>query len=100
MRIGYGKGPTKYGPGVDIKLTGDEVATAIDAYLVALGVHVDGPRTITVNGELCQVGRVYVDPVGFVITPKGQKFAGRGPSPQEVKLKRSTAARKKGGLKK
>lgn len=77
MKVKYGKGPTEYGPGVEIKLTGDEVAIAIDAYLVARGVHVSGPRTITVNGELCDVGRVYVDPSGFVIY-KGEKFLGRG----------------------
>jgi hypothetical protein len=79
MKIRYGNGPTKYGPGVDIHLSGDEVATAIFAWLVAKGVHVDGPRTVTVNGELCEAGRVYVDPSGFVITPHGRKLAGRGP---------------------
>lgn len=77
MKVRCGKGPTEYGPGVEIKLTGDEVATAIDAYLVARGVYVSGPRTITVNGELCDVGRVYVDPSGFVIY-KGEKVSGRG----------------------
>lgn len=76
MNITYGKGRTKYGPGVDIILTGDEVATAIDAYLVAHGVHVSGPRTVTVNGELCERGRVYVDPSEFVITPDGEKLSG------------------------
>ena len=79
MRIDYGNGPTHYGPGVDIQLTGDEVATAIDAYLVAHGVHVNGPRTVTVNGNLCELGSVYVDPSGFVITPDGDKFKGSGP---------------------
>lgn len=68
MKIKRGKGPTEYGPGVAIKLTGDEVATAIDAYLVAHNIHVVGPRTITVNGELCEKGKVYVDPCGQVIT--------------------------------
>jgi hypothetical protein len=53
MKIKKGKGKTEFGRGVDIKLTGDEVAAAIDAYLVARGVSVSGPRTITVNGELC-----------------------------------------------
>lgn len=77
MKVKYGKGPTEYGPGVEIKLTGDEVAIAIDAYLVSHGVHVSGPRTITVNGKLCDVGRVYVDPSGFVIY-KGEKLSGRG----------------------
>jgi len=67
MNIGYGGGLTNFGPGVSIDLTGDEVATAIDAWLVAHGVHVSGPRTITVNGELCEVGHVYVDPSGSVV---------------------------------
>ncbi|HUP06828.1 MAG TPA: hypothetical protein VMU47_06745 [Caldimonas sp.] len=78
MKIEYGSGVTEYGPGVDIELTGDEVAVAIDAYLVAHGVHVSGPRTVTVNSELCVSGRVYVDPEGFVISPDGQKYNGRG----------------------
>ena len=79
MDIKYGKGSTKYGPGVSINLTGDEVATAIDAWLVAHGVHVSGPRTIRVNGELCKVGHVYVDPSGFVIYD-GERLSGRGPN--------------------
>jgi hypothetical protein len=45
---------------------------------VCHGAHVSGPRTITVNGELCEVGNIYVDPSGFVITPKGKKVSGRG----------------------
>jgi hypothetical protein len=77
MRVGRGAGRTQYGPGVSIELTGDEVATAIYAYLVARGVHVDGARTVTVNGELCESGRVYVDPSGFVIH-RGEKISGRG----------------------
>jgi hypothetical protein len=78
MNITYGRGKTEYGPGVQIDLTGDEVATAIMAYLVAHGVHVDGPRTVTVNGDLCAEGGIYVDPSGFVITPKGKRMSGRG----------------------
>lgn len=77
MKIGYGDGTTKYGPGVSIDMTGDEVALAISAYLVAHGVHISGPRTITVNGELCEAGRVYVDPDGFVVSD-GKKLSGRG----------------------
>ena len=50
MIVKHGKGRTEYGPGVSVELTGDEVATAIDAWLVALGVHVSGSRTVTVNG--------------------------------------------------
>lgn len=79
MKIQYGKGRTEYGPGVSIELSGNEVAVAIDAYLVAHNVVVRGPRTITVNGELCEEGHVYVDPSGFVITPEGDKLDGRGP---------------------
>ena len=73
MRIKRGKGTTEYGPGVSINLTGCEVATAIDAYLVACGVCVRGPRTITVNDELCEHGHVYVDPSGSVIA-KGKRI--------------------------
>ena len=61
--------------GVQINLTGDEVAIAIDTYLVAHGIHVSGARTIRVNGELCKKGRIYVDPSGFVIH-KGKRIAG------------------------
>lgn len=77
MNIQFGKGTTEYGTGVQIDLTGDEVATAIDAYLVAHGVYVDGARTITVNGELCREGEIYVDPSGSVIS-KGERWSGRG----------------------
>lgn len=78
MKFSHGNGTTKYGPGVDITLTGDEVATAIMAWLVARRVYVNGARTITVNGELCEAGRVYVDPEGYVLTPSGRKYSGRG----------------------
>jgi hypothetical protein len=79
MEVKFGGGTTKYGPGVSIELTGDDVATAIYAYLVAHGIHVQGPRTVTVNGELCEVGKVYVDPSGFVVAD-GEHFSGRGPN--------------------
>lgn len=42
------------------------------------GVYINGPRTIRVNGELCNHGKVYVDPSGFVIDKKGNKWDGRG----------------------
>ncbi len=54
------------------------MAIAIDAWLVSQRIHVDGARTITVNGELCKCGRVYVDPSGFVIED-GERLSGRGP---------------------
>lgn len=77
MVIYYGNGPTKYGPGVNIELTGDDVALAIMSYLTAHGVHYTGPATITVNGELCKTGNVYVDPSGDVIH-KDRRWSGRG----------------------
>jgi hypothetical protein len=81
MKVKYGKGKTEYGPGVDVVLTGAEVATAIDSYLMAHGIVVRGPRTVTVNGELCKCGRVYVDPSGFVVAG-GERLSGRGPNYQ------------------
>lgn len=77
MEITYGVGTTEYGPGVSISLSGDEVATAISAYLVAHDVHVVGPRTITVNGKLCESGHIYVDPSGGVVA-EGAEISGRG----------------------
>jgi len=77
MKVEYGNGTTKYGPGVEINLSGVEVATAINAYLVACNIHISGPRTITVNGVMCAFGMVYVDPSGFVICD-GEKIDGRG----------------------
>ena len=77
MDVKYGKGTTKYGPGVSIELSGDDVAIAIDAYLIAHDIHINGPRTVTVNGELCKKGHIYVDPSGFVVV-HGQKVSGRG----------------------
>lgn len=78
MQVNYGRGATRFGPGVSIELTGDEVATAIDAWLVAHGVCVRGPRSVTVNGESCRVGLVYVDPSGTVVAGD-ERFFGRGP---------------------
>ena len=83
MKVRYGKGQTKYGPGVSIHLQGAEVARAIDAYLVARGIYVQGPRTILVNDNLCLIGEVYVDPEGFVIY-KGKKISGRGKDHPDV----------------
>lgn len=77
MIVRFGGGKTEYGPGVAVDLTGDEVVRAISAYLVAHGVYVDGPRTVTVNGDLCEMGRVYVDPSGFVVY-NGERLTGRG----------------------
>lgn len=78
MQVKFGSGETEFGPGVSIELSGDEVAVAIDAYLVSHGVHVHGSRTVTVNGGLCQAGEIYVDPSGFVVA-NGERLSGRGP---------------------
>ena len=83
MKVRYGDGKTEYGPGVMIELTGDEVARAIDAYLVARNVNILGSRTITVNGELCSFGNVYVDPSGEVVK-KGKLLSGRGPDGRQA----------------
>jgi hypothetical protein len=77
MEVFFGEGKTKYGPGVQIDLTGDEVAIAIYAYLTAHNVHIQGAATVRVNGELCKEGGVYVDPSGFVIA-NGRIWSGRG----------------------
>lgn len=77
MEINFGKGKTEYGTGVQIDLTGNEVASAIYTYLKAHDVHIDGPATVSVNGELCEFVGVYVDPSGRVVA-KGEGWNGRG----------------------
>lgn len=77
MKIQFGKGKTEYGPGIQIDLSGTEVAMAIYTYLTAHRVHVNGAATITINGELIKEGRVYVDPSGCVVA-KGKKYSGNG----------------------
>ena len=77
--VRYGDSKSEYGPGVCVELTGDDVATAISSFIVAHKIYVHGPHTITVNGELCKSGEVYVDPSGYLISD-GVKFSGRGPT--------------------
>ena len=77
MKIKLGNGITEFGPGVQIDLSGDEIATAICAYLVAHDVHIDGARTIRINDELIEFGDIYVDPSGNVIKD-GMRYSGRG----------------------
>lgn len=72
-----GKGKTEYGPGVEITLSGDDVARSIDNYLKLHEIGVNGPRTVQVNDDLCRKGRVYVDPSGYVIH-NGNIISGRG----------------------
>lgn len=77
MEVKFGDGKTEYGPGIEINLTGDEVALAIELWLFYQNTLICGPRTITVNNELCNSGRVYIDPSGYVID-NGLKYFGSG----------------------
>jgi len=79
MEIKYADGTTKAGPGVEILLTGNEIETAISAYLVAHDVHVQGLSRIIINGFTCGRGRVLVDPSGFVIHDD-KRLDGSGPT--------------------
>jgi len=77
MRIRFGEGKTQHGPGISIDLGGEEIVTAIFAYLVAHDIYIDGPRTVKINDELCKYGHIYVDPAGFIVK-NGEKISGRG----------------------
>ena len=81
MKAVYGVGKTACGPGVSITLDGNELATAIDAYLVANRISVTGLRTVTVNGQRCLSAHMYVDPSGHVNTVDGT-LIGSGPIPE------------------
>ena len=85
MKVDYGNGKTKYGPGVEIKLTGEDVAKAIYLYLFSKDVKITGSATIKVNDDLCRHGIVYVDPSGYVMN-RGVKLSGRDVMNEEVKL--------------
>ncbi len=76
MRIEHGQGTTQYGPGIDIHLDRNEVAIAIDSWLLGQSVYVNGARTVLFNPD--RSCRVYVDPSGYVIQD-GEKISGRGP---------------------
>jgi len=79
MKVVKGEGTTESGgTGINIELTGDEVARAIDSFLVAKGVSVSGSRTIKINGKSSDhaIVSIFVDPSGFV-TNKGKKISGR-----------------------
>lgn len=77
MEIYFGNGNTGYGTGIQIDLTGEEVVRAIYTYLSAHNVHIQGAATVTVNGDLCKEGGIYVDPSGFVVN-NGKRWSGRG----------------------
>lgn len=81
MDIKYGKGTTEYGPGVEIHLTGNEMAKAVHLYLYSQDIYISGASTVSYNGALMNnTGQVYVDPSGRVIAD-GVAHDGRGPSP-------------------
>ena len=66
-----------------IELDGEDIALAIESWLLARNVRIRGPRTIRVNGELCGSGLVYVDPSGSVSLGNRQELSGRGPSTKD-----------------
>ena len=76
MKAQKGNGQTKYGPGLKIILSAEEVALAISAYIVAMNIHIEGPRSISVNEDLIEGGEIYVDPSGSIIE-NGERFLGR-----------------------
>jgi len=70
------KAPTEYGKGTHIELDGNELAHAINSYLYAMDVYIDGPRTVKIftsrydgDGDLglCGGVKIYVDPSGHVL---------------------------------
>jgi len=67
MTVQEGDGKTEFGKGVNINLTGDDIALAIYSWLVGQGVFIVGGRTIRINEELCSNSQVYVDPSGYVV---------------------------------
>jgi hypothetical protein len=77
MEIQFGKGKTKYGKGIQIDLTCEEIARAIYAYLMSHNVVINGAATIRVNDELIKKGEIYVDPSGRVIAD-GIGWSGHG----------------------
>lgn len=66
MKITKGNGTTEDGTGIDIELSGNEVAGAIIKYLERNDIFITGPRSVFVNDVLCERGSVYVDPSGTV----------------------------------
>lgn len=65
-----------YGPGVDVTIDGDELALAIETWLMAHDVRVYGARTIIIDEDF-NGARVYVDPSAYVIHD-GKRYSGRG----------------------
>lgn len=68
---------SKVGDGVEVNLTGDELAMAVDLFLYSRQVLVVGPRTVKVNGQKCESAQVYVDPSGYVMD-NGTRYRGNG----------------------
>lgn len=62
MLIRTGSGSMVHGPGIEIHLTGNEVAHAIDEYLENRNIIIKGSRTIKYYGTLLSDFQIYVDP--------------------------------------
>jgi len=83
MKIKYGKNKNNtLGPGIEINLNGVEIATAINNYLVSRKIEIYGARTIRINGQSIQSGKVFIDPTGAIICKNKngdmEYFSGRG----------------------
>ena len=77
MEVEFGRGKSKNGPGIEIKLKSDEVINAINCYLTAHNTYVGGPRIITMNGGPIKKCSIHVDTSGHVISD-GKQFLGNG----------------------
>jgi hypothetical protein len=82
MNIKYGNTQSKRGHSIIIELDGAEVAEAIDAWIIGRGVYVSGERAVTVNGEICHTGQIYIfSPASLAVTPIGEKMPDLSPAP-------------------
>lgn len=85
ISIKFGNKETKDGSGVRIELSGNAIAKAINKWLADQNIYIYGPRTMTVNGDLCDFGHIYVDPPGWIVS-NGEKISGEGKI-SKIKLK-------------
>jgi len=77
IEISFGEGTTKYGTGVQIDISAQDVWLAILAYLTAHDVHITGAMTLTVNGQRIEHCGIYIDPSGRVVA-NGIGWNGKG----------------------
>ena len=73
---------TDFGTPVSVELTPNDVATAIFAYCVAKGIHINGPRTVSMDGKLLRRAIIFVDPSGFVVR-NGVRYPKHAPNAED-----------------